>query len=269
MARDPRAAAERIRGRLDRRRDLRALEASGLSSDELYPIDRDWLAGLHEALGQAWPCPCEAEAEALYGEIMADFRARGFPEHYDGWCDGGNSFTKAAWALVLHTRPRSVVETGVARGVTSRFLLEGLERVGSGQLWSVDLPSIDSQYHPQIAAAVPDRLRARWTLASGTSRHALPALVARARPIDLFVHDSLHTGPNLRFELERAWGSLRPGSAVLVDDVYQNLVFREFVGEVGPRWSTIGANPDGSYRFGILIKEGAARREEAAASMSS
>jgi hypothetical protein len=262
MARHPGAAAERIRGRLDRGRDLRALEASGLSADELYPIDPNWMARLHDALGQPWPCSCEAEAEALYGEIMADFRARGFPERYAGWCDGGRSFTKAAWALVLHTRPQAVVETGVARGVTSRFLLEGLERAGRGQLWSVDLPSVDSQYHPQIAAAVPDRLRDRWTLATGTSRHLLPAVVARARPLDLFVHDSLHTGNNLRFELDRAWGALRPGSPVLVDDVYQNLVFREFVGEIGPRWSTVGANPDGSYRFGILIKQGSATGED-------
>jgi hypothetical protein len=265
MARHPAAAAERIRGRLDRGRDLRALEASGLSPDELYPIDPDWLRRLHEALGQPWPCSCAAEADALYEEIMADFRARGFPERYAGWCDGGRAFTKAAWALVLHTGPRSVVETGVARGVTSRFLLEGLERAGSGQLWSVDLPSVDSQYHPQIAAAVPDRLRERWTFASGTSKHLLRAVVARARPIDLFIHDSLHTGNNLRFELESAWGALLPGSAVLVDDVYQNLVFREFVGEIAPRWSTIGANTDGSYRFGILIKQDGAGAEPGAA----
>jgi Methyltransferase domain len=254
MARHPGAAAERIRGRFDRSRDQHAMRASGLSTDELYPIDQNWARNLHAALGSSWPCTCEADADALYSEIMADFRARGFPEQYAGWCDGGHTFTTASWALVTHLQPRTVVETGVARGVTSRFVLEGLERTGFGRLWSVDLPTVDPQFHPQIAAAVPEQLRERWTFVSGTSRQRLPALVADAGGIDLFIHDSLHTGSNLRFELECAWEAVRPGAAVLVDDVYQNLVFHQFVEKVRPTWSTVAANPDGSYRFGILLK---------------
>jgi hypothetical protein len=33
-----------------------------------------------------------------------------------------------------------VVETGVAHGVTSRFILEALSRNGDSHLWSIDLP---------------------------------------------------------------------------------------------------------------------------------
>ena len=35
---------------------------------------------------------------------------------------------------------RKVIETGVARGVTSRIILEAMALIGSGHLWSVDLP---------------------------------------------------------------------------------------------------------------------------------
>jgi hypothetical protein len=42
-----------------------------------------------------------------------------------------------------HLRPDTVVETGVAHGVTSRVIREGLERNRSGHLWSVDLPAVD------------------------------------------------------------------------------------------------------------------------------
>ncbi len=148
-----------------------------------------------------------------------------------------------------------MVETGVARGVTSRFVLEALERNGHGHLSSVDLPSTDSRFHSQIGIAVRDRDRDRWTYLQGTSRHRIPSLLARLGEIDLFIHDSLHTGSTTRFEMDHAWEALRPGGALLIDDVYQNMAFHEFVETVRPRWSGIGANADGSYRFGIILKE--------------
>lgn len=259
MARDPSAAAERVRGRLDRRGDGRILRRTGLTTDELYPIDPNWLHALHDALGQHWPCSCEAEAEAIYEEIMAVFDERGLTERYGRWCDGSRAFTKAAWALTVHRRPRTIVETGVARGVTSRYVLEALVRAGEGRLASVDLPSVDSRFHDQIGAAVPEQLRERWTLVSGTSRQRLPEVLAELGEIDLFIHDSLHTGRNVRFELDNACAVLRPGGAILVDDVYSNLAFRELVAATAPRFTCIGANPDGSYRFGMLILDDADR----------
>ena len=261
MVRHPGAAAERLRGRLDRKLDGRAMRASGLSTDELYPIDDDWLRHLHEALGDPWPCGCAAEADALYERIMGEFGARALPGRYAGWCDGSPGFTKAAWALVSHLDPARVVETGVARGVTSRFVLERFEQTGSGELASVDLPSIDPRLHEQIAAAIPIALRRRWSYISGTSRQRLPQLLAASGGIDMFVHDSLHTGSNLRFELERAWKVLRPGGAMLVDDVYQSLAFKRFLDALRPRFSCVAANPDGSYRFGIVVRAGGAAAE--------
>lgn len=255
MVRDPMAASERIMGRIARRRDMREMQADGRDSDAVYPIDPVWLEHLHRALGSSWPCPCESEAESLYDEIMARFRADGLPERYDGWCDGGSGFTKAAWCLAVHLAPGAVVETGVARGVTSRIILEALERNASGRLSSIDLPSVDSRFHGQIAIAVPERLQSRWHLLNGTSRQLLPGLLASLGSIDLFIHDSLHTGRNTRFELDEAWRVLKPGGALLVDDVYQSLAFDSFVEAVKPAWSVVGANDDGSYRFGIILTD--------------
>ena len=90
MARDPVAGVERVRGRLDRRRDAAAVKAMGLSVDDLYPIDVEWQRRLHVALECPWPCECESVARALYAEIMAGFAAMGLPERYQGWCDGGD-----------------------------------------------------------------------------------------------------------------------------------------------------------------------------------
>jgi Methyltransferase domain len=254
MVRDPLAGMERVKGRLSRREDDRAFLADRRSIDEIYPIDVEWLLHLHQALECEWPCVCGSEAEALYAEIMEMFRSRGLPEKYADWCDGGRGFTIAAWCLTRHLRPQTVVETGVARGVTSRFVLDALEQNGDGHLSSVDLPSTDPRFHSQIGIAVPERHRDRWTLVSGSSRQQLPGLLTGLGEIDLFVHDSLHTGSNTRFELHQSWEVLRPGGAMLVDDVYQSLAFSQFVADVQPKWFVIGANADASYRFGVILK---------------
>jgi hypothetical protein len=255
MARDPVAGVERVRGRLDRRTDAREFREVHRSVDDLYPIDPDWLQHLHEARGWQWPCPSLPEGIAIRDEVMSRFAVLGLPERYAGWCDGWPSFTKAAWCLVTHLKPRTVVETGVARGVTSRLVLEALARNGNGSLHSIDLPAIDPRLHPHIAIAVPEQLRDGWTLLNGSSRRRLPGLLAGLGEVDLFVHDSVHTGRNTLFEITSAWKVLRPGGAVLVDDVYQSLAFHKFAEAARPTWSCVGAEPDGSYRFAIALSE--------------
>jgi methyltransferase family protein len=41
-------------------------------------------------------------------------------------------------------------------------------------------------------------------------------------------HDSLHSERNVRFELDRAWPILRPGGAIVVDDIDANNGFHSF-----------------------------------------
>src|ERR1035441_6657985 len=68
---------------------------------------------------------------------------------YGGYSDGDSSLSRAAWCTVLHTRPEIVIETGVARGVTSRIVLEALSANDRGHLWSIDLPHpFDRRLHP-------------------------------------------------------------------------------------------------------------------------
>jgi hypothetical protein len=151
-----------------------------------------------------------------------------------------------------------VVETGVARGITTRFILEGLERNGEGHLWSVDLPPLRQGGLPEESgSAVPECCRARWTYIKGSSRRRLPGLLAELDQIDLFVHDSMHTARNVRFELDHAWDSLRPGGALLVDDVDHNDAFHSFTATFAGLRSLIARHDDGKGLFGIILKEAA------------
>jgi hypothetical protein len=257
MLRHPHEGIERIRGRVDRRQDLRELTAAGAPQSELYGALDDVSRPLHEALGAPWPCETAASFDAVWEGMVAGLTASGVRvglASYGRWSDCDRAQAQAIWCIVAHTRPVAVVETGVAHGVTSRVILEGLERNESGHLWSVDLPAVDPMLHSEIGMAVPTNLRPRWTYVEGTSRERLRPLLATVQHLDLFVHDSLHTRRNLRFELDSAWPLVRPGGVVVVDDIDHNLGFRTFIEQAGARAWFASRKVTGKGLWGVAIK---------------
>src|SRR5206468_1348430 len=147
-------------------------------------------------------------------------RVRGGPASYLGWNDGDPALIEAIWCMIRHLAAERVVETGVGHGLTSRFVLEALGRNGGGHLWSIDLPPPrNPEVHHEIGAAVGSGFAGRWSYIRGSSRRRLPELLAGIAPIDLFIHDSLHSAYNTAFEMSRAWAALRPGGAIVVDDI--------------------------------------------------
>jgi methyltransferase family protein len=233
-----------------------------------YEPAPDWERQLHEMLGVRWPCDATAEFWALWTEVMFSFKTRGVSigrGAFGGWGDGDPGLVRALWCLTRHLGAANVVETGVARGFTSRFILEALERNGTGHLWSIDLPpQLKPELHDQIGAAVDDRLRHRWSYIRGSSRQHLPELLARLKQIDLFIHDSSHTERNVRFELDRAWGALKAGGALVVDDIDYNWGFHSFAQAFSVHHLLVcHAEPDtpdplrfgGTGLFGVIRKE--------------
>jgi hypothetical protein len=71
--------------------------------------------------------------------------------------------------------------------------------------------------------------RSRWSLILGSSRRRLRPLLAQLKEIDLFVHDSVHTERNVRFELESVRRHLAPGGTMIIDDLDTNWALRSFV----------------------------------------
>jgi hypothetical protein len=197
---------------------------------------------------------------------MGELEAKGIragPESFQWWNDGDAALVRAIWCLIRHLKPRKVVETGVAHGVTSRFILEALKRNGDGHLWSIDLPPLERSWHEQIGAAVGAGHSDRWTYIRGSSRRRLSGLLHQLGAIDLFIHDSLHSERNVRFELERAWPFLGEKGAIVVDDIDANWGFRSFTEIFASQISLIGVaeplRPDTRRfnkkgLFGIILK---------------
>jgi hypothetical protein len=232
-----------------------------------YESDADWERRFHDCLGIHWPCQLTSEFQTLWTEVIREMEAKGVragPESFGSWNDGDAGLVRAIWCLTRHLKPRNVVETGVAHGVTSRLILEALQRNGVGHLWSIDLPPLERVWQEQVGIAVGDRYPDRWSYIEGSSRLRLPKLLSRVGQIDLFIHDSQHSERNLRFELDRAWAALRPGGALVVDDVDANWGFRSFTQTFSGHQSMIceaePLHPDlrrfnKKGLFGLILKE--------------
>ncbi len=165
------------------------------------------------------------------------------------------------YSIVRKYRPESLVETGVAHGVSSSYILSALAANGKGHLESVDLPTYDPKGFVDSSGKVdtihipkgrspgwriPDRLRDRWTLHVGDSRSFLT--VRGDGKVDLFFHDSDHGYPNMKWEFDWGWSHLVPGGWMVSDDVLRNSAWDEF----------LKAHPEGrvlcSTRIGAVQK---------------
>src|SRR5262249_42657784 len=95
-----------------------------------YDPDADWESRLHKPLGVSCPCDSTSEFWDLWPEVIGELEAKGIragPESFQWWNDGDAGFVRAVWCLTRHLKPKKIVETGVAHGVTSRFVLEALK----------------------------------------------------------------------------------------------------------------------------------------------
>jgi hypothetical protein len=221
-------------------------------------FDDDWYEHLHGVLGAPWPCPEAEQVHGLLEEIGASLTSKGLGtgRHTYGWySDADLELCSAMWCVVLHTRPSVVIETGVAHGVSSRVMLEALNRNAKGHLWSVDLPHpFHHELHGQTGAAVTDECRARWTYLEGESRRRLPPLVAEVGKVELFVHDSLHTAKNTLFEMEQAASIMPSGGVMLVDDIRGHDGFAAFARRHPAFKTVLCSTADRVAGFGIAAR---------------
>lgn len=187
-------------------------------------------------------------------------------EEIDRVATGGYPALKeiVLYLLVRKYRPESLLETGVAQGVSSSFLLEALAQNGRGHLTSIDLPNYDpkgvryqdgkqTEDHTYVKKElgtgwlVTADLRQRWELLEGASSEVLPRLDLNR--YDLFFHDSEHSYQNMLFEYRWGFSHLRPGGLLISDDIHWNTAFPEFTKDHASELRVIA-----DRRVGVAIK---------------
>lgn len=144
-------------------------------------------------------------------------------------------------------RPESVVETGVAAGVSTSFIGAALLDNGHGMLHSIELPPRESagKVHrdgatfdwpeKSVGWAIPevisDGLAERHHLILEDVRVALPRLLGELGEVDVFFHDDLHTPDHMFWEYRLVWPHISQGGALLSDD--SNFGWIKFCKELG------------------------------------
>jgi hypothetical protein len=164
------------------------------------------------------------------------------------------ALARFCYALSRALAPAVILETGVAYGVTSAYLLQAIEVNGIGKLWSVDLPPLGRDAEAYVGFLVPKSLKPHWNLRRGATRRLLPELLPLVGYIDIFVQDSLHTYRAITDEIRMVWPFLRPGGIVIADDIGKNRAFADFADRVNHSGCFVIQEVDKDSMFGILVK---------------
>ena len=195
----------------------------------------------------------------LSERFLDHLKEKGFADH-----DG---VRLVLYAIVRAYKPEIVVETGVAHGVTSAFMLCAMHENGKGHLYSIDLPPYvaytkiergggkvleDGQKHwinekYAVGDFIPEYLKDRWTLIPGDAKKELPKLLKKLNKISIFFHDSLHTYEHMKFEYETAWPYITKDGFLLSHDVLWNGAFLKFSKKVNKKYSIY-------YSLGVIKK---------------
>lgn len=162
--------------------------------------------------GEAKLSQLYSEYETLSGEIAARYieRTLTYPRSYA--VEQGSAFL--LYALVRSLRPSIVLETGVANGHSSFFILNAMSANGHGTLHSIDRS-------PEVGCLLSDGERERWRLhvlqPKGLRKNFLQILDT-VPPIDLFLHDSDHSYFWQSFEMQAALKKLSARGVLASDD---------------------------------------------------
>jgi predicted O-methyltransferase YrrM len=182
-------------------------------------------------------------AKLHYADVMRYRREllddRDFQEHLRHCrVDIGYGFPQAeVYAIVRAFKPRVIVETGVASGLSSAHILRAIAKNGTGTLYSIDLPNVQQgSVLPEGRTSgwiVPHSLRGPWKLRIGDSRKALPDLLGTLGHIDMFLHDSDHSYEHMSFEFEEAFPRLERGGLLMSDDTHLHAAWDDFCAKHG------------------------------------
>lgn len=140
-----------------------------------------------------------------------------FPKFYDS-----NPKTVKLLELVIEKyKPTTIVETGIANGVSTRAILEALKinKLTNSHLYSFDI-------NPQVVTE-DLKINKQFTF-KHVCKQNLQELFQDVPKIDLFYHDSDHTYRNQLTEYKIAWNKMSDGGILMSDDINWSNAFLDF-----------------------------------------
>jgi hypothetical protein len=199
--------------------------------------------GLYSAISQDEACrrlgaALDSEVAACFGESALVELETEIARRMHGVGQGAaipvafsadRGLARFCYALCRLRQPTVVIETGVSYGITSAYILQAMEINQCGMLASIDLPPLGADSLVDVGRAVPERLRGRWRLEFGSSRQLLGRLASELAPVNIFIHDSLHTYRTVKRELATVAPFLAEDGVGVCDDIETNSAFQEWL----------------------------------------
>ena len=159
---------------------------------------------------------------------------------------------KFLYYLCRILKPKNVIETGVAYGISSSYILQALEDNEFGKLYSIDSIFRPWQTKEMIGSIIPKELRVRWQLVIGKSTEKLENILMKISDLDIFIHDSSHTYENMMFEFNMIIKNIKKNGMIISDDVINNDAFYDFT--ISNNVKKYIIKVEGNQGLGIIIK---------------
>ena len=150
-------------------------------------------------------------------------------------------------------KPEIIVETGVAFGKSTSYILQALDENNKGTLYSIDPLTRSWQSLEMIGSMIPNRLKNRWKLIEGKSSKRLEPLLNSLGSIDIFYHDSFHTYKNMMYEFRTSWPFIKKNGILIVDDVNYNDSLYDFCDQLN-QIPVIFSKQNDDPKLGFLLK---------------
>lgn len=146
---------------------------------------------------------------------------------------GGGDVVFAYFACHL-LKPKTILETGVSMGFTSRTFLEYLGSAGTGKLYSSDFPYFRIK-NPEdyIGCVIPEELKVNWEIETKGDHVNLPKLLDQIDEIDLFHYDSDKSYEGRKAALDLVGPKMSDSSIIIIDDIGDNFHFKNEVMDQG------------------------------------
>ncbi len=193
----------------------------------------------------------DTPAETIEGCLLDLRQNREFRKHTRSidavYFKGGALDSVNIYLICRATKPSVIVETGVASGMSSTFILQALEDNSKGTLISIDIPNYDEHWlraeknrirgsgqsvlppGRKQGRAVPERLRDRWHLILGKTEDLLVPTLSHVSQTDLVLLDDDHSYDHVTWECEVVQPYLARNGILVVDDTSWNSSFSDFV----------------------------------------
>lgn len=163
-----------------------------------------------------------SEFKILEKKLVLRYSARKLS--YDVVSAIGRNSSLVIYILIRALRPKVVHESGVANGVSSFFILNALNKNGSGELYSFDVSKM-------VGCLLDQDEKNRWSLIILDRKNTEASFRINLRSIpdvDFFLHDSDHAYNVQMFEYTTLYRRINRNGILASDDVDGSYAFLHF-----------------------------------------